>query len=141
MWSSAMTCSLPQILPTPLGTAGNTISNLALFAGAVLLASLPPSSSTLTWNVTQLPAGDYKLIAVAMQVSGATNASAPVGISVVAPAAITLQDVSRAAPGGFQFSYSSTAGLSYVVQHSADLSSWLPVATNTANASLSTFVD
>ena len=39
---------------------GNTVSNLELFAGTVLLGSLPPSSSTMTWNVTQLPAGDYR---------------------------------------------------------------------------------
>ena len=120
---------------------GNAVSNLELFVGPVLLASLPRSSSNITWNVTQLPPGDYNLVAVAVQASGATNASTSIRVSVVTPVPVTLENFSRPGPSTVQFSYSTTPGLSYLVQRSPDLFSWTPQATNNATTSLSTFVD
>jgi len=79
---------------------------------------------------TNLTAGAYTLTAVATA-SGISATSAPVNVSVVNPAPVSLS-AAAVSSGLFSFSYSATPGLAYVVQSSSNLVNWLPLTTNTA---------
>jgi plastocyanin len=52
-----------------------------------------------------------------------------------------LTSIQRPSPASFQFSYSTTAGVAYVVQRSANLVNWNTLATNNASGSQATFTD
>jgi plastocyanin len=118
-----------------------TVTQIQFMAGATVLGTLnsPPANPTLT--VTNLAAGDYILTAVATDNGGASTTSSGIRITVVAPAPISLGSVKKPSAASFQLSYSTTAGLGYVVQRSADLIHWNPVATNSASGSQASFTD
>jgi plastocyanin len=54
---------------------------------------------------------------------------------------ITLSSVQRLSAGSFQFTYSTTAGLNYVVERSSNLTAWNALATNLAAGNSATFTD
>lgn len=116
---------------------GGTITNVQFKVGGIVLSNVatPPYSAT----VTELPAGAYTLSAIATESNGlkATNS---IPITIVAQVSIFLTNAVMAS-GGFQFDYSATTGLSYVVQRSPDLITWISLVTNTAASSPLTFVD
>ena len=115
-----------------------SVTNVEFLRGASVLGNIksPPYSV----SVGNLPAGNYTFSAVATDNSGnkATNTST---ISVVTPKPISLTAPQWLPPASFEFSYSATVGLSYVVQRSLDLTHWAALSTNTAAASLVVFTD
>jgi plastocyanin len=119
----------------------DTVASVDFFAGANHLGTVINPASSLTFTVPNLAAGDYTITAVATDSRGATSTSAGVAIHVLSPAAITLNSIQRPSPSSAQFSFSTTPGLSYVVHRSADLLNFVPISTNTANASTMTFTD
>jgi hypothetical protein len=70
--------------------------------------------------------------------SKATNS---LTIAVVTPVPITLSAAQKLSPTSFQFSYTATVGLSYVIQRSSDLTHWADLSTNTAAANSIIFQD
>ena len=92
-------------------------------------------------GVTNLAAGDYFLRAVATDGGGATNTSAGISIQVVSPNSVVLSSPERISSTSFQFTYTASPGLTYVVQRAANLPVFQPISTNTANSSTVTFLD
>jgi plastocyanin len=117
-----------------------TVSRLQVFSGTTLLSSItnPPSNSTL--NITNLPAGNYTLTVVATDNGGATSPPAVINVVVASPAPVSVS-LFQASPGAFSFSYTTTPGLSYVIQRGTDLFGWSALATNKASAGSATFTD
>jgi plastocyanin len=120
---------------------GATITNIDFYAGSILLGSVAHPSATALLNVVNLPAGSYSLSAVAFDNLGATNTSTSVEVHVVTPAPITVQGPFRPSVTSFQFTYSTTPGLTYVIRRATALSAWTPIATNSAISNVSTYLD
>jgi Bacterial Ig domain len=118
-----------------------TVTQLQFMAGVTVLGRLinPPANASFT--VTNLAAGSYTLKAVATDNGGASTTSSGISITAVAPAPISLNSVKQSSTTSFQLSYSTTPGLSYIVQRSADLFHWNPLATNSASGSQASFTD
>ena len=119
----------------------DTVSKVDFFAGATRLGTVtnPPASPSFT--LTNLPAGNYTLTALATASSGATNTSAGVAITVATPVAIVLSSPTWLSASAFQFSYSGNPGLGYVVLRSEDLTNFSPISTNTPTSSTVNFLD
>jgi plastocyanin/uncharacterized protein (DUF2141 family) len=118
-----------------------TVSKIQFFAGTTLLGTLNSPAANASLTVTNLAAGSYTLTAVAMDNGGASTTSPGVNISVVAQAPFMLSSVQRPSTNSFQFTYSTTPGLHYIVKRSTNLSIWNPLATNAATGSSATFTD
>jgi plastocyanin len=91
-------------------------------------------------SVSNLSAGAYTFSAVATDNDG-SKASDTITISVVTPGPINLSAPRFVPPTSFQFSYSATVGLRYVVQRSPDLTQWTALATNIASSGSEVFLD
>ena len=91
-------------------------------------------------SVRNLAAGSYTFSAVAVNNAGSTVTN-KITLSVIVPAPIGLSAVQEISSARFQFDYSATIGLSYVVQRSLDLTHWTALSTNTAAASSVVFAD
>ncbi len=118
-----------------------TVSTVDFMAGATLLGTLTNPPANASFTVTNLPAGDYTLTAVATDNGGATNISTGIGISLVTPVAIVLSSPERVSPSAARFNYSANPGLNYVVLRSGALPVFSPISTNTATSSTVTNVD
>jgi plastocyanin len=118
-----------------------TVSTVDFFANATHLGTVTNPPANASFTVTDLPAGNYTLTAIATDNGGATNTSAGVNISVVTPGPIVLSAPERVSPSTVQFNYSANPGLSYVVLRSAALPTFLPISTNQATSSTVTNVD
>lgn len=112
--------------------SGGTVTNVAFFASTNHVANSLGAVRAAPFTVTalNLAAGAYSLAAVATA-AGISATSSVVNISVVSPIAVS-NSVPAVAGGQFSFNYSANAGLTYVVQRSSDLSTWVPVVTNLA---------
>ena len=110
--------------------SGGTVTNVAFFASTNHVANSLGAVRAAPFTVTalNLAAGAYSLAAVATA-AGISATSSVVNISVVSPIAVS-NSMPAVAGGQFSFSYSANAGLTYVVQRSSDLSTWVPVVTN-----------
>jgi plastocyanin len=119
----------------------DAISKVEFFIGttSVGVVNNPGASPSIT--VTNLAAGSYTLKAVATDSRGAATTSAGVPIQVLQPVPILLSSPQRVSDSSFQFSYSATPGLRYVIQRSRDLVSFTALATNTAATSSESFLD
>jgi len=115
-----------------------SVTNVQFLQGATVLGNsiTPPYSA----SVNNLPAGTYTFSAVASDNDG-SKATDTISISVVTPGPISLSAPEFLPPASFQFSYSATVGLSYVVQRSPDLTQWTALSTNTAASGLVVFTD
>ena len=118
-----------------------SVSRVDFFAGAALLGSVTNPAAAVSFTATNVPAGSYNLTAVATDNLGAAGTSAPVAIQVLIPVPITLSAPSRPSPASFQFLYTATPGLRYVVARSGSLPGFTPIQTNTASSSPVLFVD
>jgi hypothetical protein len=121
--------------------ADGTVSKVDFFANTTLLGTVHNPPANLSFTVTNLAAGDYTLKAVATDNGGATNTSAAVSIQVLTPAPITLTAPQPLSDTSFQFSYTTTPGLSYVIDRSGSLPGFTSIATNPATSNPMTFID
>ena len=105
------------------------VTNVQFLVNNNLLAS--ENSGPFSAVTNNLSAGAYTLSAIALDNNGlaATNS---VAISVVTPTTVSLSGFSRPSAADFQFTYSADIGLTYVVQRSVDLATWIPLFTNKA---------
>ncbi len=106
--------------------SSGSVTNVAFFNGATQLGSVQASPFNVTAN--GLTAGAYALTAVATA-GGVSTTSAVVNFSVVTPVAVSTS-VPVVTNGQFSFHYAANPGLTYVVQNSSDLVTWLPLVTN-----------
>jgi len=115
-----------------------SVTNVQFLQGATVLGNsiTPPYSA----SVSNLSAGSYTFSAVASD-NGGSKATDTISISVVTPGPISLSAPQFLPPASFQFSYSATVGLKYVVQRSPDLTQWTALSTNTAASGLVVFTD
>jgi plastocyanin len=115
-----------------------TVTNVQFLVNDALLAS--ENSGPFSAIASNLAAGIYTVSAIA-QDDGGLSATNSVGISVVNPMTVMLTNSSRSSSADFKFSYSADVGLNYVVQRSADMTSWIPLITNTAASNPVVFDD
>jgi plastocyanin len=118
-----------------------SVTKVEFFAGATSLGAVNNPGPTPSITVTNLAAGNYTLTAVATDNGGAMTTSSGVSVHVVQPAQILLSTPRHLSGTSFQFSYSATPGLSYIIHRSGQLPIFAPVATNTATLSTETFQD
>jgi len=132
-WTSTMQATASD--PNP----GGSVTKVEFFNNSTLLGSVASSPFNLT--VSNLPAANYALTAVATDNLGATNTSATVTVSVVTPVSIVVSDPQQLPPTEFRFTYTANAGLRYAVERSAILTNFVRLLTNTATGSSVTFTD
>lgn len=129
------------VIQTTASDSDGTVAKVDFFAGANKLGTVSSPPASFSFGVTNLAAGNYTLTAVATDNLGATTTSAGIGIQVLTPAPIVLSSPQRISSTGFQFHYTATPGLGYVVQRSGSLPSFIPINTNLAASSPVTFLD
>jgi plastocyanin len=117
------------------------VTKVDFFANTTKLGTVTSPPASFTFTVTNLAAGNYTLTAVVTDSLGATNTSSGVAIKVLAPVPIMLGAPQRPSAGSFQFQYTATPGLQYVVQRAGTLPNFVPLATNLAASSPVTFMD
>jgi uncharacterized repeat protein (TIGR03806 family) len=118
-----------------------TVTNLEFFANGASLGSLINPATNFSFTVANLAAGSYNLTAVATDDTGSTNVSNAVEIQVLTPVPIRLSSPQRLSAKSFQFQYTATPGLSYVVQRASVLPHFIPLCTNLAAGSPVSFLD
>lgn len=118
-----------------------TVVRVQFFASTNSLGTVTNPPATATLRVTNIAAGTYTLTAKATDNLGAVTTSAVVTVHVVTPAPIVLSSPQRLSPSTFQFNYTTTTNLKYVVERSADLQAFTSLATNTASGSSASFSD
>jgi len=118
-----------------------TVQRLDFFAGTTLLGRVTNPPSPVSFDVTNLAAGTYSLKGVATDNGGATTSSGLITVVVRAPVPIQITSPVWTPPSTFAFTYSTTAGLHYVVQKGTALDSLVPFATNTPSAPFVHFTD
>jgi hypothetical protein len=109
--------------------SSGTVTNVSFFNGPSLLGSV--AAPPFNFTATGLAAASYSLTAVATA-AGISSTSAVVSITVSAPASAVQLSAPSVTNGLVSFSYNADPGLSYLVEGSFDLLSWLPLATNVA---------
>jgi plastocyanin len=119
----------------------DTVSKVDFFAGTNRLGTVSNPPANLSFTVTNLPAANYTLKAVATDSRGATNASVGVAITVVKPVDITLSSPQRVSASAVQFEYSANPGLSYEVLRSGALPVFSSISTNVATNNTVIFLD
>ena len=117
--------------------SAGSVTNVQFFGNAASLGSAGTTPFSII--ASNLSAGPYALTAVATA-GGISATSAVVNITVVAPIAMTLT-TPVITNGVFAFDYSANPGLSYVVQSSSNLTSWVSLATNMALSNPVHFTD
>ena len=118
-----------------------SITNVQFFNGTTLLGTVTNfvvSNTNFSFTASNLTSGTYNIKAVAKDNGGATNTSSVATISVVTPVNVSL--TSQAVSNGlFRFQYPVNPGLTYVVQASSNLSSYVSLQTNVPASSPATF--
>ena len=114
------------------------VTNVQFLQGA----SVVENSITAPYqaSVSNLPAGTYTFSATATD-DGGSKTTDTITINVVTAGPVNLSAPQFVPPASFQFSYSATVGLRYVVQRSPDLTQWTALSTNTAAAGSVFFTD
>jgi len=118
--------------------SGGDVTNVQFLIGATVLTNCATAPFFAVTN--QLPAGAYKLSAIATDNNG-LSATNSVSITVVVAAPVVVGTPLWVSPETFQFAYSTTIGLSYVVQVSTNLSAWTPLVTNAATVNPEVFTN
>ena len=116
-----------------------SVRQVEFFASGIPLGVVTNSPYTYAAPAAVIPPGNYVLTARATDNQGATTTSAAVNVRV--RPALAIGSASFAAPGQFRLNLTGAAGLAYVLETSSNLTSWLPVATNTASADDFTLTD
>jgi plastocyanin len=118
-----------------------TVVRVQFLAGATSLGTITNPAATATLRVTNIAAGNYTLTAKATDNQGTVTTSAGMTIHVVTPAPIILSSPQRVLPSTFQFNYTTTTNLKYVIERSGGLAGFTPLATNNASGSTASFTD
>jgi plastocyanin len=118
--------------------SGGKISKVQFLVDSIVLSNCLTAPFLAVTN--NLPTGSHTLTAIASDTNGLT-ATKSITISVVAPNPITNSAVGFATGASFHFSYSTTAGLGYLVQVSTNLLNWTSVNTNIATTNTAAFTD
>lgn len=133
------------------GDPGVVATNLAVYAGSILVANDASAAPGVLHKYTTPPLGPgtYSLYAIAHAgyvgygsqppfiFTGATQ-SIPINITVVDPVAISLTPPA-VANGQLTFQYTVNPGLTYTIQTSTDLKTWQTIETNTPTSSPALF--
>jgi hypothetical protein len=117
--------------------SSGTVTNVQFFTNGVALGSRQTAPFTLT--ASNLAAGSYALKAAATA-GGISATSSVVNVTVVTPVAVSLIAV-KVTNGQFSFNYTANSGLTYVVERSSNLVSWVSLATNVAAGNPVSFSD
>jgi plastocyanin len=136
-FSAPLTTTLQATNSDPDGS----VVRVQFFAGTNSLGTVTNPPATATLRVTNIAAGTYTLTAKATDNLGAVTTSAGITVHVATAAPIVLSSPQRILPSTFQFNYTTTTNLKYVIERSMDLATFTPVATNTAAGSSATFQD
>jgi len=115
-------------LAASASVTSGTVTNVQFFTNGVVLGSVLTPPYTLTAN--SLVAGAYALKAVATA-AGISATSTVVDVSVVNPVAASLSGAG-VKNGQFILNCTANTGLSYVLQSSTNLQSWVSLVTNVA---------
>jgi hypothetical protein len=110
--------------------SSGSVTNVSFRQGTTALGSV--TSAPFNFTASALSAGSYSLTAVATA-NGLSATSAVVTISVINPVAITFSSP-QISNGNFIFNYSADPGLSYLLQKTSDLSTWISLGTNVATS-------
>jgi hypothetical protein len=121
--------------------ADGTVVQAQLIADGELKSSLANPSLNFSLSVTNLGAGTHQLTVSATDNLGGIGTSVGITLHVVNSTPPVLSAPIHLSATSFQFSYSATPGLNYVVERSVDLVSWTALSTNLAIASSVTFQD
>jgi len=118
--------------------SSGSVTNVQFLVGSKVLTNctIPPYFAV----TNNLPAGSYTLSAIATDNNGLTG-NKSITVNVVTPNPVVTGTPAFVAAGTFQFSYSTTVGLSYWVQISTNMITWTTLATNTATVNPETFTD
>src|SRR5262249_27053809 len=103
-----------------------TVVRVQFLAGTNSLGIVTNPTATATLRVTNIAAGNYPLRAKATDNQGAVTTSAGVTIHVVTPAPLVLSSPQWVLPSTFQFDYTTTTNLKYVIERSVDLANFTP---------------
>jgi plastocyanin len=114
------------------------VANVEFLQGGSVLGNI--TTAPYSVSVRDLPAGSYAFSAVATD-NGGNRATNTLTISVVTPGPIVLSAPKSLPSAAFQFNYSATLGLRYVIQRSPDMTRWTTLSTNTAAAGSMVFTD
>jgi plastocyanin len=126
------------VLAAAASDSDGRVARVEFLQGTNLLGSV--KASPYSMSVSNVGAGTYVFSAIAVD-DGGSKATNALTISVVTAAPIRLSAPQRLSPTSFQFSYTATVGLRYVIQRSSDLTHWTDLETNTATANSIVFQD
>jgi plastocyanin/uncharacterized protein (DUF2141 family) len=116
-----------------------TVTNVQFLVGLTILTNKTTAPFSAVTN--NLAAGSYTFSAIASDNNGVTATNA-VAINVVTPLPLSIS-APQSSSVGFQFSYTASVGLNYIIQQSTNLASsnWTTIFTNMATNNPAIFVD
>jgi hypothetical protein len=131
-----ITAGTDLVLTASAADSDGSISKVDFFADTNLVGTALNTPFAVTWgNVTS---GSYMLTARATDNLGSITVSAPVNVLVVPNLVLHALFVSN---GALQLEFSGASNREYRLEATTDFLTWQPLATNTANNGLLSFVD
>ena len=118
--------------------SGGGVTNVQFLIGSTVLTNSTRAPFLALTN--HLPAGSYKISAIATDNNDLSGTNS-VSITVATAAPVVVGTPSLASSGTFQFTYSATIGLGYIVQVSTNLSAWTSLLTNVATVNPEAFTN
>jgi uncharacterized protein (DUF2141 family) len=130
---------LHLLLSVDVFDSDGTVAKVEYFAGANLIAAATNAPFAAAWS--GVPAGSYVLTATATDERGGARESAPVSLTVNAPAPVLLSGAALGLDGQFRFQFSGEIGGAVVIEASTNLTEWVAIATNAIAEGTNGWVD